>query len=306
MGGSDYDREVYSAPAPAAAGRAPTASAGFSAAASQVLSQRGLHQDVDPRGRALTCEAKSPVVVAIDVTGSMGNWTKIIYDKLPMFYGQLKMQGYLEDPSISFAAVGDHASDRAPLQACDFAQGLAIDDMVAKLWLEGGGGFNRCESYELAAHYYASGAVSCPGATSKPFFFFTGDEGCYDAVEAEAQLQWLPPGTQREGAPLIFERLKEKYQVFLLKKPYMGKTSSKTEAAIKQQWRELIGQDRILMLSDPKAVVDIMLGVVAVVTGSRTTEEFVADLVERGQTEERRADVRRMLQQVESATRMDP
>ena len=35
----------------------------------------------------MECDALNPIVMAIDVTGSMGNWTKIIYDKMPMFYG---------------------------------------------------------------------------------------------------------------------------------------------------------------------------------------------------------------------------
>lgn len=30
---------------------------------------------------------ENPIVFALDVTGSMGDWSKIIYDKMPMFYG---------------------------------------------------------------------------------------------------------------------------------------------------------------------------------------------------------------------------
>lgn len=52
---------------------------------------------------------------------------KIIYDKLPMFYGQIMMQNYLNDPSISFCAIGDATSDEAPLQVTDFGQGKEID-----------------------------------------------------------------------------------------------------------------------------------------------------------------------------------
>jgi hypothetical protein len=55
----------------------------------------------------LKCNHKHPIVVVIDVTGSMGNWTKIIYDKMPMFYGQIMMQGYLTDPALSVSGVGD-------------------------------------------------------------------------------------------------------------------------------------------------------------------------------------------------------
>ena len=37
----------------------------------------------------LRSDFKHPIVFALDVTGSMGDWAKIIYDKLPMFYGQI-------------------------------------------------------------------------------------------------------------------------------------------------------------------------------------------------------------------------
>ena len=35
----------------------------------------------------ITCPAEEPIVCAVDVTGSMEDWPKVIYDKLPMFYG---------------------------------------------------------------------------------------------------------------------------------------------------------------------------------------------------------------------------
>jgi hypothetical protein len=73
---------------------------------------------MDPKRWATTklkCKHKNPIVMAIDVTGSMGNWSKIIYDKMPMFYGQIMMQGYLDDPALSIAGVGDATCDKAPL-----------------------------------------------------------------------------------------------------------------------------------------------------------------------------------------------
>lgn len=64
-----------------------------------------------------------------------------------MFYGQIKMKNYLEDPAISFCAIGDAIHDKAPLQVSQFGQGKEVDEMIAKLWLEGGGGGNLKESY---------------------------------------------------------------------------------------------------------------------------------------------------------------
>ena len=60
----------------------------------------------------------------MDVTSSRGDDSKILYDKPPMFFGQLLMQVYVEEIALSFAAIGDATdSDQAPLQICDFAQG---------------------------------------------------------------------------------------------------------------------------------------------------------------------------------------
>lgn len=63
-------------------------------------------------------------------------------------------QSYLSDPALSFCAIGDSTCDQAPLQISDFGQGKEIDEKVSKIWLEGGGGGNEHESYELAAFFY--------------------------------------------------------------------------------------------------------------------------------------------------------
>jgi hypothetical protein len=81
---------------------------------------------MDPRRwqeSPLVSRHKHPIAVIIDVTGSMGDWSKIIYDKMPMFYGQIMMQGYLTDPALSVCGVGDANSDNAPLQIGEFGQG---------------------------------------------------------------------------------------------------------------------------------------------------------------------------------------
>ncbi len=67
--------------------------------------------------------------------GYLQPFTEIIYDKLPMLYGQIKLQGYLPDPAISFCAIGDATCDEAPLQVSGFGQGKEIDEIVQKLYL---------------------------------------------------------------------------------------------------------------------------------------------------------------------------
>jgi hypothetical protein len=89
-----------------------------------------------------------------------------------MFYGQIVNKKYLEDPSISFCGVGDCFYDDAPLQITDFGQGKQIDQMISKLYLEGGGGGSFYETYEMAAYFYSTKCdLTKP---KKSYFFFTG------------------------------------------------------------------------------------------------------------------------------------
>jgi hypothetical protein len=57
--------------------------------------------------RRVDCFHKHPIVCMLDVTGSMGNSVYVIYEKLGTFFLEIQKQNYLEDPAISFAAVGD-------------------------------------------------------------------------------------------------------------------------------------------------------------------------------------------------------
>ncbi|HMV43081.1 MAG TPA: hypothetical protein PKD50_11135, partial [Leptospiraceae bacterium] len=141
MGGGSYDRDVGST-----SSSSDYDFSDYTDTAKKALKNTSASKQVLPLKRNLVCKNKSPIVVAIDGTGSMGNDAYIIYDKMPMFYGQILMQGYLEDPSISFAVVGDAYSDMSPIQVCDFEQGTKLDEWLEKLWIEHNGGGQSRES----------------------------------------------------------------------------------------------------------------------------------------------------------------
>jgi hypothetical protein len=210
MGGGYYDRDVGTSST--SDGFSYTA---YSSAAGSAMSQKALHADLSPHGRALTCTNESPIVVAMDVTRSRGDDSKIVYDKMPMLFGQLLMQGYLEDPAISFAAIGDATCDQAPLQVGGFATGTALDGWLTKLWLEEGGGGTGRESYELAAFFYARRAVVT--GQGKGYFFFTGDEGFYPEVSGEQVARVLggPPAADVPARD-VFSELAREFHVFFV------------------------------------------------------------------------------------------
>ena len=124
--------------------------------------------------------SESPLVIACDVTGSMGDWPATIFSKLP--YLDLEGKEYMgKGMEISFAAIGDAYSDQYPLQTRKFCTGKQMEKTLQELVIEGNGGGQTSESYDLAALYYARN-VSMPNAI-KPIFIFIGDEGLYDFAD---------------------------------------------------------------------------------------------------------------------------
>ena len=81
MGGDFYEREVYVAPA-SSNQQSSSSSNSYSDQASKALNQVGLHKSNDPKrfaeeDRQLVCAKKNPIVFALDVSGSMGDWPKV-------------------------------------------------------------------------------------------------------------------------------------------------------------------------------------------------------------------------------------
>lgn len=291
MGGEYYEREVSKA----------ESGSGYSEETNKVLSSNTkLHKSNDPQrfqDQKLSCDHKHPIVFALDVTGSMGDWPKVIYDKLPMFYGQVMMQGYLSDPSISFCAIGDATCDQAPLQTTDFGQGLQLDQLLSKIFLEGGGGPGSEESYELSAYTYLK-QVDLQNVEI-PYFFVTGDEHYYSKIPKSIVNKIFGPNTQQENnveADKIWKGLMEKYNVFHLHKAYGGGGNENDK--IVKQWSTALGSDRILHMKTPKSCIDVILGVIALTSGARTMEEYVKDMKDRGQDEERMDEVKNALKTI--------
>ena len=124
---------------------------------------------IDPHKKIATNSAH-PIIVAVDVTGSMANWPSEIFDRLPLLYNTLSQ--YKEDVEICFAAIGDAGVDRWPLQVTDFAHGYDLEQQLNLLYGEGGGG-DAPESYGLFA-WWVENHVATPNA-SHPFLIVFGD-----------------------------------------------------------------------------------------------------------------------------------
>lgn len=217
MGGGNYHEDVRSAQA--SLRRAPRSSAQtFTHSESGV---KRIHPDLNPFG-AIREAANSeehpdttPIVVMMDVTSSRGDDAKMIYQEVPKMLGAIQVHNLVSDPTISWVAVGDATTDLAPLQVSQFEADRRIDEQLAKIWMEEGGGGTGEESYELAAYFMARKTKL--DASGKGYLFITGDEAPYPTVSKQFVRQYIGDDIPDDiSTAEIFAELQQKFHVFLI------------------------------------------------------------------------------------------
>jgi len=209
-------------------------------------------------------KSKSPLAILCDVTGSMGSWPANIFAKLP--YLEIEGKEYLgDDMEISFCAFGDVNGDSYPLQVRNFSKGTDLKKQLEALVVEGGGGGQIKESPEVAALYYARN-VDMPVA-SKPICIIITDESLYETVNKDDAKKHAKVDLEtRIKTTDIFDELKRRYAVYLVRKPYeavRGDSLSATDKGIVKDWLRVVDEEHIVTLPNEERVLDIIFGILA-------------------------------------------
>lgn len=116
-----------------------------------------------------------PVILALDVTGSMGCTAVEIAKKLNIVMTEL--YNSTKDVEFMIMGIGDLAYDHAPIQASQFESDIRIAEQLDKIYFEAGGGGNGYESY-TAAWYFALNhtKLDCHKRGKKGLIITMGDE----------------------------------------------------------------------------------------------------------------------------------
>jgi hypothetical protein len=209
---------------------------------------------IDPKKR-ISSESKNPLIVAVDVTGSMANWPFEIFDRLPLLYNTLAQ--YREDVEICFAAIGDAAADRWPLQVTGFAKGYDLEQQLHALYGEGGGG-DAPESYGLFA-WWVLNHVKVPSA-EKPYLIVFGDAPMHAKTPGK-QVQGLL-GDSQVPAEIdsidAWSRVADRWDTWFLRRP-TGRRGDEVD----RQWAKAIGAQKVFRIDDEQRAVDYAMGLVA-------------------------------------------
>ena len=147
----------------------------------QLFTQRGLHPRLDPRNVMRECcdsedhPESVPVILALDVTGSMGAASAEVAKKMNEV--MTRLYGTLRDVEFLVMGIGDLSYDRAPIQMSQFESDIRIAEQLDLVYMEHGGGGNAFESY-TAAWYMGSRhtRLDCWKRGRKGLIITMGDE----------------------------------------------------------------------------------------------------------------------------------
>jgi hypothetical protein len=220
-----------------------------------------------------------PIIIALDVTGSMGFVPhEMIKDGLPNMVQAILDEG-VADPQILFMGIGDHECDISPLQVGQFeSSDELMDKWLQSVFLEGGGGGNRGESYMLAWLFAAYRTrLDCMDERGKKGILFTiGDEPNLPKLPASAQKNLLGQGQYSDiTSAQLLAQAQELYEVYHIN---IGSTGSGRRKHVKDGWIQTLG-DHALFVQDHHAIPEVIAATVAE-HASVSLSDAVADEVE--------------------------
>jgi hypothetical protein len=221
--------------------------------------------------------ASRAIAVMMDVTGSMSSLPSLMLGRLPQLHGLVQRKGYLADPQVLFGAIGDATCDRAPLQVGQFESDNRMDDDLMRLFLEGGGGGQKTESYELALYFFARHtAVDCwEKRGERGYLFIIGDEMPYGAVKPDEARRIIGDDLRQPiPTPAIVAEAAGRYHLFYL---LPRAASHGGDPEVLGAWRSLLGQ-RVIELDDVEDVGEAIALAIGMTEGAVTLDEGLGHL----------------------------
>jgi hypothetical protein len=209
---------------------------------------------IDPH-KHITSQSANPLIIAIDVTGSMASWPAEIFDRLPLLFNTLSQ--YREDLEICFVAIGDGAVDQWPLQVTTFANGFDLEQLLGSIYGEGGGG-DAPESYGLFAHWVNT-HVQAPKAQEQPFLIVFGDAPMHPTVPSAQIAHFLGDQLPQDvNSIAAWRHVCQNWNTWFLRRP-----GGKRGDDVDRQWAEAVGEQKIFHIEDEQRAVDYTMGLIA-------------------------------------------
>ncbi|MEE4378151.1 MAG: hypothetical protein V2J55_11670 [Candidatus Competibacteraceae bacterium] len=241
-----------------------------------VFSRSTIREDFDPR-RIQVREsrdsganpASNAVIVAFDETGSMGAIPDaFVREGLGVMVSEILDRKPVTDPHVMIMGFGDAWCDRAPLQATQFEPDIRIAEQLKDIYLEGGGGGNGYESYNLPWYFAAQKtSIDCFEKRGKKGYLFTvGDEPPPPVLLASHVRQVFGDSIERDldsrDVLAMAERIYEVFHIVIEE----GSFYRSRPELVKEQWRELL-DERVIFLSDYRRLAETIVSTMEINEG---------------------------------------
>ena len=185
-----------------------------------------------------------PVILALDVTGSMGTACKRTAEALNIIMEDV-MDKY-KDVEFAVMGIGDLAYDDAPIQMSQFESDVRIAESMDKVYMEHGGGGNDYESYTAA--WYMGLKHTKLDAYDKQ-----GRKGIIITMGDEALNPYLPheelsevTGDKLQGdveTKDLYESAKEKFDIYHIAIDDSSSCYSDNKRDIEKTFGKLLGEN---------------------------------------------------------------
>lgn len=207
----------------------------------------------------------TPIILGLDETGSMGVIPeRLVKGAIGTFMDGILSTEIVPGPQLCFLGIGDVLSDLEPLEITQFESDMRIVEQLSEIHLEGGGGGNGTESYELAWHFgaYIASTDSFEKRQKKGYLFTVGDEGWPRGLTSYQLSALYGRGDHRdESAESLLEKAQEKWNVFhILVNQRAHYTNNESE------WREHFGK-HLLVLGNHEYLSELLLATIRVNEG---------------------------------------
>jgi hypothetical protein len=266
MGGGTFDPGKYRAYASATVGKTTE----------EVYASRSIKDALNPKGvkiresrDSVDSPAATPIIVAIDVTGSMGMIADVIARKgLGVLFESILDRKPVTNPHLMFMAFGDAECDSAPLQVSQFEADNRIVEQLTEIYLEGNGGGNGHESYEFPWYFAAKHTVhdSLIKRGKRGYLFTVGDEPIGPGLKKAKLLQFLDDGAERDysSSELLDEarRMYDCYHIVIKE----GNHARYNLAGVLATWKPLLDQ-HVIQLDDHTKLAETIVTTIEVAEG---------------------------------------
>lgn len=232
---------------------------------------RSLADVLDAKGKIRECLDSDehpnsyPIILALDVTGSMGSAATEAGKKLGEIMTSIYANDTITDPEFCVMAIGDLAYDYAPIQMSQFESDVRIAEQLDKVYFEGGGGGNNYESYTMAWYMGLRHAkLDCWNRGAKGLIITLGDEQINPYLPMDG-IRIFAGDTIQANIETndLYKEVCDKYDVYHISVDD-SRSSYKwnnQQDAVDKSWINIIGEDYYYM-SNLESLADTIISII--------------------------------------------